>query len=221
MNKSPDKACIVADEVGAPLWQRLFGQLAIGPCIKAQAQANQTALIIWAAKVMPHGDWDHKPKLRLQFPWPRGRGAYHLYGEKRYFYDIWSNAHFGYVGRAAGFSGSVLLDGAGLAQALDDILHGRGTTGFAEGRDRPAPVRWSQGRRVHQAWNRAVCRVPQLPFLAEVSQCGGHKPGDGDQGGTNWDPLGGSCDSVCSCWRCWCLPQRSSIGAISGLAGKK
>lgn len=38
-----------------------------------------------------------------------------------YFYDIWSNIHYGYVGRYIGFSEDSLLDGAGLAQYGSDL----------------------------------------------------------------------------------------------------
>lgn len=43
----------------------------------------------------------------------------------QYYYDIWSNIHYGYVGAAAGFSESVLLDGAGLEQIGSDLLRQR------------------------------------------------------------------------------------------------
>jgi len=39
-----------------------------------------------------------------------------------YFYDIWSNVHFGYVGISAGFTSDELLDGAGWAQLLHDAF---------------------------------------------------------------------------------------------------
>jgi hypothetical protein len=44
------------------------------------------------------------------------RRLLHLYGSTPYYYDVWSNVHYGYVGRAAGFSTSTLRDGAGLEQ---------------------------------------------------------------------------------------------------------
>jgi Bacterial toxin 44 len=45
---------------------------------------------------------------------PNTQRAFRIPGDSdnEYFYDIWSNIHFGYVGRAAGFSGSVLQWGA-------------------------------------------------------------------------------------------------------------
>lgn len=76
--------------------------------------------------VRPGGDWDHKPILLRDLQ--LGRGDYHfpLLGdtEHEYFYDIWSNIHYGYVGRAAGFFGFELQAGhrvSGIAGSTDAI----------------------------------------------------------------------------------------------------
>jgi len=74
------------------------------------------AMIIWTKKVGQDMEWDHKPKLRKLFP-----GVRHKQGKYDYFYDIWSNIHYGYVGVAGGISESVLLDGAGVEQIGSDI----------------------------------------------------------------------------------------------------
>lgn len=74
-----------------------------------------TSWVIWASKVGPKMDWDHKPKLRKLFV-----GLYHKQGAYDYFYDIWSNIHYGYVGIIGGMSERELLDGAGAAQFLSD-----------------------------------------------------------------------------------------------------
>ncbi|WP_026286341.1 polymorphic toxin type 44 domain-containing protein [Pseudomonas umsongensis] len=73
------------------------------------------AMVIWTKKVGQDMDWDHKPKLRKLFP-----GVRHKQGKFDYFYDIWSNIHYGYVGVAGGISESVLLDGAGVEQIGSD-----------------------------------------------------------------------------------------------------
>ncbi len=49
-------------------------------------------------------------------------GVWHKQGAYDYFYDIWSNIHYGYIGTAAGFSKAVLLDGAGLEQIASDAV---------------------------------------------------------------------------------------------------
>lgn len=72
-------------------------------------------MMIWTKKVAQDMEWDHKPKLRKLFP-----GVRHKQGKYDYFYDIWSNIHYGYVGVAGGVSESVLLDGAGVEQMGSD-----------------------------------------------------------------------------------------------------
>lgn len=88
---------------------------------------------MWAERVAPNRPWDHKPIIRhaLQAKGIFNRG-WQKYGQNDYFYDIWSNIHYGYVGVAVGFSPSELIDGAGLAQAASDasrdVSHGRWPT---------------------------------------------------------------------------------------------
>ncbi|WP_236249976.1 polymorphic toxin type 44 domain-containing protein, partial [Pseudomonas cichorii] len=75
------------------------------------------AMAIWTERVGQNRPWDHKPKIHSKF------GGYsHKQGKYDYFYDIWSNIHYGYVGRAGGLSESVLSDGAGLEQIASDSI---------------------------------------------------------------------------------------------------
>ncbi|WP_447651809.1 polymorphic toxin type 44 domain-containing protein [Pseudomonas abietaniphila] len=95
-----------------PFYMRLgpgpdFYSLALGKKAKAFA--------IWTERVGQDRPWDHKPKIRAAFG-----GIWHKQGKYDYFYDIWSNVHYGYVGRVAGFSESVLADGAGAEQIVSD-----------------------------------------------------------------------------------------------------
>lgn len=117
MNSFSANACIT-DFTKLPLWKQILGA-GIQPeqCIKMEMSFATAALIAWGMKVKQNGDWDHKPKIAQRFN-PRSPGLQHLhlYGNTVYNYDIWSNLHYGYVGCAAGFSESVLLDGAGLEQ---------------------------------------------------------------------------------------------------------
>lgn len=75
------------------------------------------AMALWAERVGQGRPWDHKVIIAQQFG-----GVWHKQGEVDYFYDIWSNIHYGYVGRAGGLSESVLLDGAGLEQIASDSI---------------------------------------------------------------------------------------------------
>ncbi|VVO08239.1 polymorphic toxin type 44 domain-containing protein [Pseudomonas fluorescens] len=48
--------------------------------------------------------------------------VWHKQGDHIYYYDIWSNIHYGDVGVAGGLSESVLLDGAGAEQIASDTV---------------------------------------------------------------------------------------------------
>ncbi|WP_395298434.1 polymorphic toxin type 44 domain-containing protein [Kitasatospora hibisci] len=93
---------------------------------RAQSNSNTPigGLAMWGAQVCPHCDWDHKDILDEMFNmkakdnyWFEVPGT-----KKRLMYDIWSNIHYGYVGRAAGISGKTLVDGA---SKLESWLVGR------------------------------------------------------------------------------------------------
>nr|WP_153221428.1 polymorphic toxin type 44 domain-containing protein [Pseudomonas sp. SZ57] len=91
-------------------------RLGPGPDFYSMAAGMQAkAFAIWAERVGQDRPWDHKPKIRAAFG-----GIWHKQGKYDYFYDIWSNVHYGYVGRVAGFSESVLADGAGAEQIVSD-----------------------------------------------------------------------------------------------------
>lgn len=117
-NRFSSEACI-REYQRLPLWRQLFG-LGISPqqCVEMQMSNATAALLSWALKVRQNGDWDHKPIIAARFHprVPRGFQHWHLYGDTLYYYEVWSNVHYGYVGKAAEFSDSVLLDGAGLEQ---------------------------------------------------------------------------------------------------------
>ncbi|MGY4816598.1 polymorphic toxin type 44 domain-containing protein [Pseudomonas chlororaphis subsp. piscium] len=86
-----------------------FYSLALGKKAKA--------LAVWTERVGQDRPWDHKPKLRQLFP-----GTRHKQGKYVYYYDIWSNIHYGYLGTIGGLSESVLLDGAGAEQIVSDSV---------------------------------------------------------------------------------------------------
>ena len=65
----------------------------------------------WKSMVQYDAPWDHKSDILEKF------GPRSLLLGKMLQYDIWSNIHYGYVGRVCGFSEYVLLSGAGFAQA--------------------------------------------------------------------------------------------------------
>ena len=84
------------------------------------------ASLEFAYRVRSGGEWDHKPMLRDELglnpdkkPGTTGDEDWYFpiegNSQDEYNYDIWSNIHFGYVGRAAGFAPWELRAGADLA----------------------------------------------------------------------------------------------------------
>lgn len=78
------------------------------------------ALVMWGAKVAPGQDWDHKPKITDRFGLKEKSDFYFKQpGEDReVFYDLYSNVHYGYVGRAAGLDEGTLIEGASLGETM-------------------------------------------------------------------------------------------------------
>ncbi|MEU2556434.1 polymorphic toxin type 44 domain-containing protein [Streptomyces sp. NPDC013313] len=87
-----------------------------------------TALTMWGAKVCPKiCEWDHKPKLDKKFNLSKNGYFADVPGtDYKVFYDMWSNVHYGYVGRAAGFDSKTLIEGASVS---DPILVGEDDPG--------------------------------------------------------------------------------------------
>ena len=93
-----------------------------------------TASAIWLMQVKNNADWDHKPKIRARFrdvathrPIDGPSSApsesfFHKYKDYDYFYDVWSNIHYGYVGLSVGFSSDFLLLGSNLEQIVTDLF---------------------------------------------------------------------------------------------------
>ena len=76
---------------------------------------NTTDLLLWWEKVKDESDWDRKPQLAKLLNLERDKDYYFpIHGDPQheYYYDIWSNIHYGYVARAAGFSEFILKKGS-------------------------------------------------------------------------------------------------------------
>ncbi len=96
-----------------------------------------SSLVKFGLKVRGEGPWDHKYTLRWGLPNAgqvhsfKGKSAEWFYNpdeDSSYFFDVFSNIHYGYVGLAAGYPEDVLLDAAGLAQ-------GRSKSGIKRARE--------------------------------------------------------------------------------------
>jgi hypothetical protein len=95
---------------------------------QAGANAQTSAFVAWFERVAPSRPWDHKPILREEFG-DEVEGDYDgdLYFQepgtnRQVYYDIWSNIHYGYVGRAAGFDTETLMEGQNFGP---DFLTGK------------------------------------------------------------------------------------------------
>jgi RHS repeat-associated protein len=76
------------------------------------------------------GRWDHKAQLQRMLGFTGSSGTDALYipvrgsSEQRLFYDVWSNIHYGFVGRAGGIDARTLLQAQGSVDThtlSDDI----------------------------------------------------------------------------------------------------
>lgn len=74
------------------------------------------ALLEFAQFVRTGQPWDYKSDINARF----GTWTLDAPEGKQYRFDIWGNVHFGFIGRAIGFSADLLLDAAGFAQAISD-----------------------------------------------------------------------------------------------------
>ncbi|MGP9491769.1 polymorphic toxin type 44 domain-containing protein [Psychrobacter sp. AOP7-B1-24] len=82
----------------------------------------------------PNKPWDHNPKIKdypnlkylaVQRNIESGRipkSFFHKYKDYNYFCDVWSNIHYGYVGKYAGFTANELLTGSNIAQFVSNVV---------------------------------------------------------------------------------------------------
>ncbi len=123
LNHYPQAVCEQALRLSLPwrsIREKACEHASMPPPFMATEKAY--AMAIWASKVGPRQEWDHKPKILAQFPPKAEYDGSHQYDDRLYFHDIWSNIHYGYVGRHAGFSESMLLQGSGAAQFASDVV---------------------------------------------------------------------------------------------------
>ncbi len=149
----------------------------------------------WTDKVWPGNDWDHKPDISgrrgnlglenhsVYRPLEEGGNYYnqfyHKYKEYDYYYDVWSNIHFGYIGKAAGFSDAELLDGAGLAQWIDDLrksgnpqIHDETARGFRKRDDIPDQRTIELGIKLFEETKGIPARLTPFSILSKLEKLG-------------------------------------------------
>ena len=133
--KESDKAI---EDMKKAKWYELFriygDQQILNSTLHQSGVTMVEAKARWFLQVRQGGPWDHKPMLRKMYesmaspPRPFGSmgKAFHfpVRGDifHEYYYDIWSNIHYGYVGAKCGFDESTLQGGAasGLPGAGDN-----------------------------------------------------------------------------------------------------
>ncbi|WP_414499442.1 polymorphic toxin type 44 domain-containing protein [Zymobacter sp. IVIA_12111.31 C1] len=89
------------------------------------------ACYLWYEQVSYKKPWDHKVYLGQELKRItieknikiyKDSWAWNKINGHDYYFDIWSNIHYGYVGYLVGFSEDALRRGAALAQARNDIF---------------------------------------------------------------------------------------------------
>jgi len=73
------------------------------------------AAIKWKSMVGNRRPWDHKAYIQRTY----GTWSIDRLTRTQYNYDIWSNLHYGYVGKSVGFSEWTLKSGAGYGKNMD------------------------------------------------------------------------------------------------------
>ena len=98
-----------------------------------------TAGELWVKQVDIGKDWDHKPLIKADIPnlglnqltvhrplrssesSVESRSHFHKYKDYDYYYDVWSNIHYGYVGLSVGFNENTLIKGSNFQQFLQNL----------------------------------------------------------------------------------------------------
>ncbi|MES2713993.1 MAG: polymorphic toxin type 44 domain-containing protein [Pseudomonadota bacterium] len=93
----------------------LRAPVTVGPAMGAEVSGTAAAMLLWYDKVAAGRDWDHKGRLKPNNAWIDD-------GARSFRFDIWSNLHYGFVGRAVAFSAWTLRSGAGAAQVKDKTV---------------------------------------------------------------------------------------------------
>jgi len=99
----------VALDLGQYLPLALRAQITAGAATAAEITGSAAAMALWYDKVAGGHVWDHKGRLKTNNRWVAD-------GALSYNFDMWSNIHYGFVGRAVGFSAWTLKSGAGAVQ---------------------------------------------------------------------------------------------------------
>jgi hypothetical protein len=117
-NTSPPQKTVISNVPLSEYWRfdkaldYMVSEMQKNPIIFFQTQGRFKVppLVLWYSKVNDDKEWDHKPILKKELKLEGTNYYFPIRGdaEYEYYYDIWSNIHYGYVGSAVGFDRSVL-----------------------------------------------------------------------------------------------------------------
>jgi len=109
-----NQTCYQCAWEGVPWWARGEGYTT---AVQADAFSRLGAYALWAWMVRQGGPWDPKPKIAKEYE----AHYFRLSDGYVYYYDVWGNVMYGYLGVALGFSEEELFHGAGAEQIGSDI----------------------------------------------------------------------------------------------------
>ncbi|MER0237086.1 polymorphic toxin type 44 domain-containing protein [Fulvimarina sp. MAC8] len=115
---------IYAQQVGRPplseqhrraIAESIFAHQTHADFHPAKAWYEELGTLVQLAYFGGGGQWDHKPIIYADW------GSRNRLGNSGYvyYYDLWSNLHFGYIAAAAGLPLHRVIAGAGFAQKID------------------------------------------------------------------------------------------------------
>jgi len=109
-----NQTCYQCAWEGVPWWARGEGYTT---AVQADAFSRLGAYAFWTWMVRQGGPWDLKPKIAKEYE----AHYFRLSDGYVYYYDVWGNVMYGYLGVALGFSEEELFHGAGAEQIGSDI----------------------------------------------------------------------------------------------------
>ena len=98
-----------------------YNNIAAKAAAAAVIVANKVAAYeLWISVVKNNAIWDHKMRIRTVYgEWTCNKKRKEAL---KFYYDIWSNIHYGFIGKYVGFSEFELLQGPGVAQVKDNNM---------------------------------------------------------------------------------------------------
>lgn len=135
----------------------------------------------WISMVNTNKPWDHKKKIQERFgiiavkdrPF-LGKNkqlkfsqlSYHKYQYHDYFLDVWSNIHYGFVGRYCGFSEKTLLTGSDFQQAVANIKNAN----FKGGDDQADKITMQLGMDLYTRYKDKIEKLTYQIILDELEK---------------------------------------------------